>query len=58
MNQMDRHELIRILASMSDAEFAEVIAEARGAGPVDVKELIEREIARFPTRWPIGLPMA
>ena len=30
---IDRHELTQALAQLSDAEFAEVTAEARGIGP-------------------------
>lgn len=41
---MDRRELTRVLASLNDAEFTEVVNEARGI-PLDVKSLIERELA-------------
>jgi hypothetical protein len=49
---IDRQQLTEALASLTDAEVAEVIAEARGGGSADVKQLIEREIARLADAQP------
>ncbi|KUI42316.1 hypothetical protein AU197_14475 [Mycobacterium sp. IS-1590] len=45
---MDRRELTRILASLTDSEFGELVTEARTGLTVDVKSLIERELAKDP----------
>ena len=43
---MDRTQLVHALASMTDREYEEVTAEARGGDTADVKAVILRELAR------------
>lgn len=43
---MDREAAVAYLAELSDSEFREVVAEARGVGDLDAKGLILRELAR------------
>lgn len=44
---MDKHALTTYLAALDDTEFAELVAEARGAGHrQDIKSLIERELQK------------
>ena len=43
---MDRRELTRVLASLTEDEYQQVTAEARGGDTPDVKAVILRELAR------------
>ena len=41
---MDRAAVVEYLSQLSDEEFAAIVAEARGAADLDVKQLILREL--------------
>lgn len=41
---MNREELVRILSSMTNAEFSELAAEARGVDDSDIRNVIVREL--------------
>lgn len=56
-----RHELLDMLAAMTDDELRRTISEARGIdpGPTNVRDLIHRELNREPepatTQTPVAL---
>ena len=41
---MDRRELVRVLATMTDAEYRDLTAEARGVDNTDIRAVISREL--------------
>ncbi len=52
---MELRELTRILASLTEDEYRQVVTEARGADTLDVKTLIYRELARQANEQPAAL---
>ncbi|WP_277371064.1 hypothetical protein [Rhodococcus rhodochrous] len=55
-----RHELLDMLAAMTDDELRRTISEARGTdpGPANVRDLIHRELNRTPEPDPNEQPVA
>ena len=45
---MDRQELIRTLAAMTEVEYRDLALEARGVDDNDIRSIITRELTRAP----------
>jgi len=43
---MDRRELVRVLATLTDQEYRDVTTEARGDDDTDIRAVIARELNR------------